>query len=109
MQIDNVINACQVLTKTGKTPTIALVKTILRGKTPLAVIVKGIQQFQAMSALGEPLIAEIELSEQYREAETTEQSQCGCEDRITSLEKKMSQMTGYITRLQAQVKDLTAQ
>jgi len=111
MQTNDVMNACLALANAGKKPTIALVKTKLAGKVPLALIVKGIQQFQNSLAPSKSLIAEIEREEKQIDTSSSQQNECACTcpERLTSIEKEMSVMSAYITKLQAQVKALTEQ
>lgn len=47
MSIDHITQICQSLKNSGKTPTTALVKAKVAPGTPLALIIKGIQQYKA--------------------------------------------------------------
>lgn len=109
MQTEEIISACQALAASGKKPTIALVKTKLSAKVPLAVVVKGIQQFQNTSMLGSSIMAQEEVSEQIIKSSSATYKQCNCEERIACLALKISKMEAYIISLQAQVKALAGQ
>ena len=111
MQNNDVTNACLALVNAGKKPTIALVKTKLAGKVPLAMIVKGIQQFQNNLTSGESLVATTALEENHIDTNTTPHNECdcACAERLSFLEKEVLVMSAYITKLQAQVKALAAQ
>lgn len=109
MQINDVIKACEALTNIGKKPTIALVKTRITGKIPLALIVKGIQQFQSNSECVPTLTSESKLTDSTIDAITDAEKRRSCEDRVSSLENEIAKMSACITALQAQVKVLTEQ
>lgn len=106
MQTDEVIKACIALTNAGKKPTIALVKTKLTNKYPLALIVKGINQFQ--TSLGNDQVDQIKLdkTDPIIESKTNDDNKCACSTRIEYLEKEMLRMAADIINLREQVKAL---
>ena len=108
MSINDVVRACESLAKIGKKPTIALVKTKIAGKIPLALIVKGIQAFQSNSEKLN-LVNKTASVEQNVDSTTSKKKQCNCEDRVRSLENEILEMKACITALQAQVKALIEQ
>jgi hypothetical protein len=109
MPIKDVISACESLANLGKKPTIALVKTRLGGQIPLALIIKGIQQFQNNSELNQTMANETAPIKQRDDSITTADKQCKCDDRVKHLEIEMDEMKDYIKALQAQVKALIEQ
>jgi predicted RNase H-like nuclease (RuvC/YqgF family) len=109
MPINDVIRACESLANLGKKPTIALVKTRLGSQVPLAIVIKGIQQFQNNSEFAPNMASETEPAKLNSHSITTAGNQCKCEDRVKRLEIEINEMKAYIKALQAQVKALIEQ
>lgn len=96
--INRVIEACQSLNSQNKAPSIALVKTRLSTPLPLAVIVRGIQQFK-----NNP---NIEIKNVALETATSTADNKTDQQRIQQLESQVSNLTNEVKALQVLVADL---
>jgi len=95
-----IIDICQSLTKEGKKPTTALVKTRLPHPLPLAQVLKGIQMFQANP--------NVEVSPPV-EVKENMNGDCQCAPQLHALEQQISELRKQVTTLQVQVQALRNQ
>lgn len=121
MHTQDVLNICATLMKVGKKPSIGLVRAKLSGKVPLAIIVKGIQQFHANPQLGIAMEGETSTLDSHKKLITggnketltetcdTEMppSCASCGHRLNTLEDKLEAIQKEVIGLQAQVRALT--
>lgn len=106
MDTQHVINACSALVKAGKTPSIALVKTKLPHKVPLAIIVKGITQYQANPNLATQTSEKPEATLAPSSEAQAVTVPCSCAHQVLQLEQQVAMLTRELTNLRTQVQGL---
>lgn len=91
MSTSEIITICQQLKKEGKEPSVALIKSRMRGPKILPAIISGLKAWQA--APDQTVEAEETIAPQQNKNESLEQ-------RVTELEKLVSELQVQIANLQ---------
>ena len=90
MSISEIISICQQLKQEGKEPSVALIKSRMRGPKILPVIISGLKAWQASPNQTVEVETPTELAD--NDAETLEQ-------RVASLEKLVAELQAQIAEL----------